>query len=287
MGLVQFQDSSDCMPDHAKWYLKASKQGDPVAKFQLGQLFQVGTSKTPKNLTKALRLFEGAHEKGYRKAAAAMAEMLLHIENTGEIPRDEALAMKVLKEASDAGDSHSTYLLARHMLQTKSADHAEAVELLKRAAETSHVLPVSAYSLGNLYLGESDAVGKDLQKAITWWRIAGHLGFPPAMGNVGAFHLNEVLEGIEVKDKKEDIASKAKEADRWLRPAAMSGYGPAMYSLGVLDLKYRKDVPSALQWLEKAKNAGHEQAKIEFDAVRQLRSNAEEKKARVRASQMV
>merc|ERR1712139_302542 len=107
------------------------------------------------------------------------------------------------------------------------------------------------------------------------------------MGNVGAFHLNEVLDAIEVKDKKEDIASKAKEADRWLRTAAMSGYGPAMYSLGVLNLKYNKDIPSALQWLEKAKDAGHEQAKIEFDAVRQLRSSAEEKKARMRAAQYV
>jgi len=282
--LVQFQDSSDCMPDHVKWYLKGSKQGDPVAKFQLGQLFQVGTQKTPKNLTKALRLFEAANDKGYRKAAAAMAELLVH---TAEIPSDEALAMKVLKEASDAGDSRSTYLLAQRMLQTQGADHAKAVELLKRVAEPSHGLPLSAYSLGNLYLGESDAVGKDLQKAITWWRMAGHLGFPPAMGNVGAFHLNEVLEGIEVKDKKEVIDSKAKEAERWLKPAAMSGYGPAMYSLGVLNLKYNKDIPGALQWLEKAKNAGHEQAKLEFDAVRQLRSSAEKKKARMRASQVV
>merc|ERR1739848_458037 len=106
--------------------------------------------------------------------------------------------MGVLKEASDAGDSHSTYLLAQHMLQNQGADHAEAMKLLKRAAEPPHLLPVSAYSLGNLYLGESDAVDKDLQKAVTWWRIAGHYGFPPAMGNVGAFHLNEVLEGIQV-----------------------------------------------------------------------------------------
>merc|ERR1711918_281597 len=88
----------------------------------------------------------------------------------------------------------------------------------------------------------------------------------------------------DTKGKQEDIASKAKEADRWLRPAAMSGYGPAMYSLGVLDLKYNKKVESALQWLEKAKNAGHEQAKIEFDAVRELRGNAEKKQARTLAA---
>merc|ERR1711935_1126751 len=119
---------------------------------------------------------------------------------------------------------------------------------------------------------ESDAVGKDLQKAITYWRIAGDHGFPPAMGNVGAFHLNEVLEGLDSKAPKEDVASKAREADKWLRPAAMSGYGPAMYSLGVLDLKYNGNIQDALQWLEKAKDAGHEQAKIEFDAVRDLRN---------------
>jgi len=285
--VVRFQDSSDCMPDHAKWYVKASKKGDPVAKFQLGQLFEVGTKKTPKDLMKALRLYEAANEKGYRRAAAAMAHLLLDMENTAEIPRDEELAMKVLKEASDAGNVDSAFLLAQHMLNTPGADHAEAVDLLKRAAEPPHVLPVSAHSLGNLYLGESDTVAKDMQKAVTWWRAAAHHGFPPALGNVGAFHLNEVLEGIDSKAPKEDLALKAKEADRWLRPAAMSGYGPAMYSLGVLDLRYNKNIPSALQWLEKAKDAGHEQAKIEFDAVRKLRSNAEEKKARTRAAQYV
>merc|ERR1712118_451110 len=118
--LVQFQDSSDCMPDHARWYYDASKKGDPVAKFQLAQLFQVGTSKTPKYLKKALRLYEAANEKGYPKAAAAMAQLLLNTENAGEVPRDEALAMKVLKEASDAGDADSTYLLAQHLLHTQS-----------------------------------------------------------------------------------------------------------------------------------------------------------------------
>jgi len=284
--IVQFQDSADCMPDHARWYLKAAKKGDPVAKFQLGQVFQVGTSKVSKDLMKALRLFEEANAKGYPKAAVAMAHLLLSMEHTAEIPRDEKLAMKVLKEASDAGNADSAYLLARHLLHTQGADHAQAVELLKRASERPQSLPVSAHALGNLYLGESDAVGKDLQKAITYWRIAGDHGFPPAMGNVGAFHLNEVLEGLDSKAPKEDVALKAREADRWLRPAAMSGYGPAMYSLGVLDLKYNGNIQNALQWLEKAKDAGHEQAKIEFDAVRDLRNSAEQKQARMRAAKL-
>jgi TPR repeat protein len=281
--IVQFQDSSDCVPDHARWYLKASKKGDPVAKFQLGQLFQVGTSKTPKDLMKALRLFEASHEKGYPKAGAAMAQLLLSMENTAEVPRDEELAVKVLKESSE-GSADSAYLLAQHLLHTQNADHKEAVKLLTRAAESPQSLPISAYALGNLYLGQNDAVDKDMQKALTWWRLAGSHGFTPAMGNVGAFHLNEVLESLDAKEKQGDIASKAKEADKWLRPAAMSGYGPAMYSLGVLDLKYNKKVESALQWLEKAKNAGHEQAKIEFDAVRELRGNAEKKQAHALAA---
>jgi len=281
--LVQFQDSLDCMPDHAKWYLRAAKKGDPVAKFQLGQLFQVGTKSTQKDLMKALRLFEAANEKGYQKAAVAMAQMLLNMETTAEIPMDVELAVKVLKAASKDGNSDAAYLLAQHLLLTPEADHAEAVTLLKWAAEPPRLHHHSAYMLGNLHVGENGAVGMDMQKAVSWWRVAGQHGFPPAMGNVGAFHLNEVLEGIE---QKEDVASKAKEARKWLHPAAMSGYGPAMYSLGVLDLKYAKDVPSALQWLEKAKEAGHEQAKIEFDAVRDLRNSAEQKRARTRAAQM-
>merc|ERR1711998_590310 len=126
--VVQFQDSSDCMPDHAKWYLKAAKKGDPVAKFQLGQLFQIGTPKTSKDVMKALRLFEAANEKGYAKAAIAMAQLLLSMDNTAEIPRDEVLAMKVLREASDAGNADSAYLLAHHLLHTPGADHAEAVK---------------------------------------------------------------------------------------------------------------------------------------------------------------
>eukprot|EP00746_Dinoflagellata_sp_MGD_P161572 gnl/MRDRNA2_/MRDRNA2_88776_c0_seq1.p1 gnl/MRDRNA2_/MRDRNA2_88776_c0~~gnl/MRDRNA2_/MRDRNA2_88776_c0_seq1.p1 ORF type:complete len:549 (-),score=134.01 gnl/MRDRNA2_/MRDRNA2_88776_c0_seq1:233-1879(-) len=278
--VVHFQDSSDCRPDYARWYLKASKKGDPVAKFQLGQLFQVGTSRTPRDLMKALRLFEASHEKGYPKAAPAMAELLLSMEHTAEVPRDEALAMKVLKEAADAGSADSAYLLAQHLVHSQQ-DTAEAVKLLTSSAESQ---PAAAYALGNLYLGQDAAVGKDMQKALTWWRVAGSHGFAPAMGNVGAFHLNEVLEGIGAKGRQEDIASKAKEAEKWLRPAAMSGYGPAMYSLGVLDLKYNKKVESALQWLEKAKDAGHEQAKIEYDAVQELRGKAEQKQAQTLAA---
>jgi len=285
--LVQFQDSSDCIPDHARWYYDASKKGDPVAKFQLGQLFQVGTSKTPKDLMKALRLFEAANDKRYPKAAVAMAQLLLGMENTAEVPRDEELAMKVLKAASDRGSAESSHLLAQHMLHTPNADRAEVVKLLKHASEPPRSLPLSAYTLGNLYLGEDSAVEKDMQKAVTWWRVAGDHGFVPAMGNVGAFHLNEVLDGMDSKGKKEDIAPKAKEAEKWLRPAALAGYGPAMYSLGVLDLKYKKSVESALQWLEKAKDAGHEQAKIEFDAVRELRGSAEQKQARTRAARIL
>merc|ERR1711904_626137 len=141
-------------------------------------------------------------EKGYRRAAASMAHLLFDMENTAEIPRDEELAMKVLKEASDAGNVDSAFLLAQHMLNTPGADHAEAVDLLKRAAEPPHVLPVSAHSLGNLYLGESDTVAKDMQKAVTWWRAAAHHGFPPALGNVGAFRLNEVWRGSTPKPQR-------------------------------------------------------------------------------------
>merc|ERR1711904_569232 len=276
--LVQFQDSKDCMPDHVKWYIRASKKGDPVAKFQLGQLFQIGTQKIPKDPMKALRLFEAANEKGYAQAAVAMAQMLMtDAVSTAEVPRDEVLAMKLLRTASQSGNGDATYLLARHLLQ--NAERAEAVKLLQSAAEPAHMHHLSAHTLANLYVE-----GQDFQKAVTWWRVAGRNGFPPAMGNVGAFHLNEVLGGIE---QKEDVASKAEEAERWLRAAAMSGYAPAMYSLGVLDLKYKKDIPSALKWLEKAKDAGHEQAKIEFDAVQELKSNAEQKKARTRAAKTI
>merc|ERR1739845_43566 len=101
------------------------------------------------------------------------------------------------------------------------------------------MMHLSAYTLGNLYVSENDAVDKDMQKAVSWWRTAGQHGFPPAMGNVGAFHLNEVLEGI---DQKNDVASKAKDA-------------------------------------------GHEKAKIEYDAVMELRNSAEQKQAKKRAAQ--
>merc|ERR1712093_853127 len=116
-----------------------------------------------------------------------MAQLLLNMENTAEVPRDEKLAMKVLKAASDKGDADAAFLLARHLLQTPDADHVEAMELLKHAAEPPRVHHISAHTLGQLYLGESKGVTKDLQTALSWWKVAGQNGFPPAMGNVGAF----------------------------------------------------------------------------------------------------
>jgi len=279
--VLNFQDSADCVPDHGKWYRKAAKKGDPVAQFQLGQLYQVGTPKTVRNITKARTLLQQAVDHGYPRAALALADAFRS--GHAEAQADQERALEVLRGAASGEIEDAVFALGRYHLESPGGDRAEGLRLLKQAAEPPMSMPIAQQTLGNVYLG-GDAAAEDMTEAVKWWRIAGDNGVPSAMGNVGAFHLNEVLDGMDKKTPKQNLQKTADEAERWLRPAAASGFGPAMYSLGVLELKFHNRVEDALVWLEKAKDAGHEQAKEEFDAVRALRVQADEKKAKTKAS---
>lgn len=279
--VMNFQDSSDCVPDHKAWYRRASKKGDPVAKYQLGQIFQIGTPKTERNITRARLLFQSAIDKGYGRAAVSLADA--YSTGDAEASPDPEKSIQVLKAAVEEGVADATFALGRHYLTSDGGDRAEALRLLKKAAEPPMSLPMAQLTVGNVYLGEDGAAEKNMDEAVKWWRMAGDQGMPSAMGNVGAFHLNEVLDGLAARKTKADLKKKADEAEKWLRPSAAAGFDAAMYSLGVLELKYHQRVGEALAWLEKAKDAGHEQATQEFNAVRELRVTADKNKAKARA----
>lgn len=281
--IVQFQDASDCTADYTSWYRKAAKKGDPVAKYQLGQLYMVGTKKAEQNLTRSAIYLDAALKQGYQPAAVPLAGVLLR--GNASSASKEAEAIEILKIAAEDGDAHAALALGQHYVDA-NVNHAEAVRLITKAAETPHSLPVAQYTLGNLYLSGM-AVEKDMQKAIQWWRKAGERGFAAAQSNLGAYHLNEVLDAISTHVVRADLEKRAAEAERWLRPAAASDDPNAMYALAVLLLKHRNRVEEALPWLKKAKDAGHEEAKKEFEAVQEFKVGADKKKAKTRAVELL
>jgi len=82
-------------------YLRASKNGDVEASFNLGLLYSQGRCGAPKDYTKAAEYYQAAANKGSSKSQTNLA--LLYYEGTG-VPQDLSLAARYFQLAANQGD---------------------------------------------------------------------------------------------------------------------------------------------------------------------------------------
>ncbi|MHA7833554.1 MAG: tetratricopeptide repeat protein [Algiphilus sp.] len=147
----------------------------------------------------------------------------------------------------------------------KSGNYVEAKRLWAEAAERGST--DAMINLANLYV-QGQGVPRDLAVAADWYRRAAEAGDP-----VAQVHFGEAIEAGA------GVPRDNREAARWFRKAAEQGDAQAAFNLGVMlatdygaGLEHSSEAQrrAALDWLSKAADGGHREARGMRDSLRSL-----------------
>lgn len=174
----------------ASWYALASKNGDPIATFELGLRYQEGRG-VPKSRERAAQLFQQAADLGSIPAKYNLG--LLHIEGRYADP-DLVKAAALIKEAADSGLVEAQYDYGGMLMEGAGVppNAALGAEQIAMAANEGLVAAQVDYAT-LLYLG--NGVEKNVPEAATWYGRAAAAGNPVAQNRYAK--LLAVGEGIE------------------------------------------------------------------------------------------
>lgn len=175
---------------------------------------------------------------------------------------DEKKAEVYLKKASEYGNAHARYQLAKLYIKQESErikehpeqppDHQkiqQAVEWLTESADNNNLF--AAYALGKIY-ADGILVAKDIEKAIYYLTIAAEEGNEFAQYRLGKLYLTE--EPVDIG-----------KAVHYLRLAANQQNEYAAYCLGKLFLEgtlVEKNVQEAISFLNIAADTGNQFAQF-------------------------
>jgi len=148
-----------------------------------------------------------------------------------------------LRAGATRGDPWCCWQLAL-FLKYVSKKHSEAIDLIKRAANSGFAPAEFGYAL---WLSVGEGVKQNKKAALRWYRKSAEHGFPP-----GAYNLGHYLEnGIACPVDKAEAA-------RWYRIAANMGDSDAEVSMGNLWVDHMRSTqrfdqePWAVFWYRRA-----------------------------------
>jgi TPR repeat protein len=148
---------------------KSADAGDEAGMETLGSVYQLGKLNVPPDPKQAIQWTQRAAERGRKSAQRELAKMIIN--GYGGIDRtakNEAVALRCLKGASDAGDIEAMRLLARTYISGELGVEIQpdkGVELLRKAEEMRDPMAAAAaFELGVLYI-EGLALPRDLEAA--------------------------------------------------------------------------------------------------------------------------
>lgn len=190
-------------------------------------------------------LLESLHRDGYPIATTFLG--YVHLAGRG-VPKDPAEALRLFRQASEAGDQLGTSAIgyAYESGQGVDKDEAEAVNWYRKAAEMGSL--GALIKLGDSYAEGKLGLAKDGAQAADWYVKAA------AQGNVlGLYHLGLLYrEGLGVPKDTNEAERLFAEADAQKRGIAMLDVGQRFYSgQGVA-----KDEAEAVKWFRKAAELG-------------------------------
>jgi TPR repeat protein len=145
----------------------AADAGDPVAQYNLGQMFKNGLRGAP-DLVAAQELFKKAADQGHVGAAFELG--LLH--RDGLIGRaDNVMAIAWLRRSAGSGYEWAQYEIGRHYYDNppEPGDRNQAATFWRYAAAQGNAK--AAFALG-MMLKDGDGVPVDTQAAGNWLRLA-------------------------------------------------------------------------------------------------------------------
>jgi TPR repeat protein len=150
------------------WYLKAAKDGDDKAQFNLAQLYENGAEGIPKDESQAVHWYTLA---AYHMNSAAQSNLgLMYATGTG-VPQDFTQAVYWYRAAAARGNSVGLYNLGLAYANGTGVpqDGAQAALWWRKGADRGNAN--AQYSLAQLY-SQGTGVPKDPETAYFWCSLA-------------------------------------------------------------------------------------------------------------------
>lgn len=198
----------------------------------------------------ALTLWQPLAEHGN---AAAQRGLGILYSNGSAVPKDNLQAVVWFTKAADQGDSEAEYRLGEIYSQGDEGvprDHDRGLALMTKAADQGNT--PSMYQLGEYYRNGLFGFPKDQTQAVSWQRKAAELGDSLAESRLGTAY--QFGNGVPQDTAQASYwYNKAKDQDE---QAAKAGNVSAQMSVAIgyeMGMGgYRRDLPTALSWYQKA-----------------------------------
>ena len=195
---------------------KAAAQGDPVAQYNLGDIYDNGQG-VPKNSAEAFRWFHQAAAQGHVEAQAIIGNMYACGEG---VATNWVAAAKWSGKAAEKGQRYAQCNLADAYAKGRGVaqDWPEAIKWYRLAAEQGH--HGAQASLGDVY-AQGLGVPEDETGAAKWYRKSAEQGNSLAQTKLGQLYLDG-----------RGVSKDPFEALKWLRLAAEQDNADAQHVLG-------------------------------------------------------
>jgi TPR repeat protein len=195
--------------------LERAQTGDAAAQFELGAMCEKGTGGVTQNLTRAVKWYRMAAEKGSVKAQASLGTIYYSTKNL-DIPRDTVEAIKWWRKAAASGDAQSQYNLGLAYFTGDGVDRndQQALAWWTKSAEQDNV--DAMYSLATMRV-QGDRVPKDGNEALKWFLKAALKGHAGSQFNLATMYWNG-----------DGIPRNQVEAFAWVAVSAASGDGESL-----------------------------------------------------------
>ncbi|MFJ5240050.1 tetratricopeptide repeat protein [Pseudomonas neuropathica] len=158
-----------------KYLRSGDKQGCPLSRYKLAEVYMEGVPQAPQSISKAFSLFKRSSEGGYPLATVRMVALHLYHEIPTELT---ATPVELLREAVNDGCKEAMFLLADLHRSGDGApnDLQEAVRLYYMAACLGY--PDAQLWMGHIMnVGERKGfpVKSDLEESLLWYAAATHI----------------------------------------------------------------------------------------------------------------
>ena len=256
-----------------KWYAMAAEQGDPVAQYLLGNLYQLGHLDSKPDYAEAKKWYSSS-QANYAPAAVALGFVYDTVED------DYQNALTEYERAAKAGDPVGQFNagLVYEEGKGRPVDFEKAAAYYLQAAEQGHLQAM-------VQLGDVSLNGlHDKTKALSWYKKAADLGDCDAMYELGLFSETGVAtkldyaEAIKYYQQAADkgnanaklalarmyqyglgVAKNVNEAITRYKELAAQDNAYAQYQLALFE--YARNKPEGLKLLQTAESNGSPQAR--------------------------
>lgn len=229
------------------FWLKAANQGNAIAQFNLGTLYENGEG-VSQDYSKAFEWYQKAANQGNVDAQFNLGSMYYNGNGVGQ---NYKKALEWWQKAANHGDSDAQYWLGNLYENGEgiTQDFDKSFELFRKAANQGHA--EAQYALGKIYL-EGDGERQYYDEALEWFQKAANQGNMEAQNCLGAMYASGI-----------GVSKDYTKAFEWFQKAANQGKAEAQYCLGMM--YYNGDGviqnhKKAVEWYQKAANHGYSEA---------------------------